>query len=169
MLCGKLNMQNLGISVRSILLDSLTTFRCACLHSHCRALHILNAHYHNQSLRLPGGASCRQEFIDTYCSRALVVCAAVLLPTLAYAQAQIVGAVRDESGGVLPGVTVEACQPGDYRESPHGRHRRPGTLPHRSAAARHLQADIFADRLQHGRARRTSTCRRKSSSPSTPT
>ena len=42
---------------------------------------------------------------------ALVVCAAVLLPTVAYAQAQIVGAVRDESGGVLPGVTVEAASP----------------------------------------------------------
>jgi hypothetical protein len=39
------------------------------------------------------------------------VCAAVLLPTLAFAQAQIVGAVRDESGGVLPGVTVEAASP----------------------------------------------------------
>lgn len=42
---------------------------------------------------------------------ALVVCAAVLLPSLAYAQAQIVGQVRDESGGVLPGVTVEAASP----------------------------------------------------------
>jgi hypothetical protein len=42
---------------------------------------------------------------------ALVVCATVLLPTLAYAQAQIVGQVRDESGGVLPGVTVEAASP----------------------------------------------------------
>ncbi|HET7112133.1 MAG TPA: carboxypeptidase-like regulatory domain-containing protein, partial [Pyrinomonadaceae bacterium] len=42
---------------------------------------------------------------------ALVVCAAVLLPTVAYAQAQIVGQVRDESGGVLPGVTVEAASP----------------------------------------------------------
>ena len=42
---------------------------------------------------------------------ALIVCAAVLLPTLAYAQAQIVGQVRDESGGVLPGVTVEAASP----------------------------------------------------------
>ncbi len=42
----------------------------------------------------------------------LVVCAAaVLLPTLAHAQAQIVGQVRDESGGVLPGVTVEAASP----------------------------------------------------------
>ena len=42
---------------------------------------------------------------------ALVVCAVVLLPTLAFAQAQIVGQVRDESGGVLPGVTVEAASP----------------------------------------------------------
>ncbi len=42
---------------------------------------------------------------------ALVVCGAVLLPTLAFAQAQIVGQVRDESGGVLPGVTVEAASP----------------------------------------------------------
>jgi len=42
---------------------------------------------------------------------ALVVCAAVLAPTIAFAQAQIVGQVRDESGGVLPGVTVEAASP----------------------------------------------------------
>ena len=42
---------------------------------------------------------------------ALAVCATILLPTVAYAQAQIVGAVRDESGGVLPGVTVEASSP----------------------------------------------------------
>src|SRR5687767_2753664 len=42
---------------------------------------------------------------------ALVLCASVLLPTIAYARAQIVGAVRDESGGVLPGVTVEASSP----------------------------------------------------------
>ncbi|RPI49206.1 MAG: carboxypeptidase regulatory-like domain-containing protein, partial [Acidobacteria bacterium] len=40
------------------------------------------------------------------------VCACVLLlPALASAQAQITGQVRDESGGVLPGVTVEATSP----------------------------------------------------------
>ena len=38
-------------------------------------------------------------------------CMYLLVPTLAYAQAQIVGAVRDESGGILPGVTVEASSP----------------------------------------------------------
>jgi hypothetical protein len=34
-----------------------------------------------------------------------------LVPTLAWAQASIVGLVRDESGAVLPGVTVEASSP----------------------------------------------------------
>jgi hypothetical protein len=35
----------------------------------------------------------------------------VLSPALAFAQASIVGTVRDASGGVLPGVTVEASSP----------------------------------------------------------
>src|SRR5687768_13991257 len=37
----------------------------------------------------------------------LVVAAVMLLPEGAFAQAAISGAVRDTSGGVLPGVTVE--------------------------------------------------------------
>src|SRR5688572_6694855 len=45
-------------------------------------------------------------------SRSLVVCAlAVLLPSMAHAQASIAGVVRDTSGAVLPGVTVEAASP----------------------------------------------------------
>ena len=39
------------------------------------------------------------------------VLALVLLPTLAFAQATITGTVRDTSGAVLPGVTVEASSP----------------------------------------------------------
>ena len=35
----------------------------------------------------------------------------VLLPTLAFAQASITGVVKDASGAVLPGVTVEAASP----------------------------------------------------------
>ena len=35
----------------------------------------------------------------------------LLLPTAAYAQAAITGVVKDASGGVLPGVTVEAASP----------------------------------------------------------
>ena len=34
-----------------------------------------------------------------------------LLPATAYAQATIAGIVRDTSGAVLPGVTVEATSP----------------------------------------------------------
>ncbi|MBI4263438.1 MAG: TonB-dependent receptor [Acidobacteria bacterium] len=42
---------------------------------------------------------------------AAVLVWAVLLPSLASAQASITGIVRDTSGGVLPGVTVEAASP----------------------------------------------------------
>jgi hypothetical protein len=41
---------------------------------------------------------------------AALVCAA-LLPSAAYAQAALAGVVRDTSGAVLPGVTVEAASP----------------------------------------------------------
>lgn len=41
----------------------------------------------------------------------LVVAAAVLLPSIALAQGTLTGTVRDQSGGVLPGVTVEASSP----------------------------------------------------------
>jgi hypothetical protein len=68
---------------------------------------------------------------------ALALCAVVLLPSLAHAQAQIVGQVRDESGGVLPGVTVEVTSPVMIEKSrtgvtdDQGRYRfealRPGT------------------------------------------
>src|SRR6266850_7074939 len=43
---------------------------------------------------------------------ALIVLAWVaLLPAAAYAQGSITGVVRDASGGVLPGATVEAASP----------------------------------------------------------
>src|SRR6185295_20190823 len=41
----------------------------------------------------------------------LFLAAAVLLPSLSFAQGTLTGTVRDESGGVLPGVTVEASSP----------------------------------------------------------
>lgn len=43
--------------------------------------------------------------------RFLILTAAVLLPSLASAQGTLTGTVRDASGGVLPGVTVEASSP----------------------------------------------------------
>src|SRR6187455_1214648 len=45
-------------------------------------------------------------------SRILVVCLSLLsLPSIALAQASITGQVKDASGAVLPGVTVEAASP----------------------------------------------------------
>src|SRR5712672_3346297 len=41
----------------------------------------------------------------------LALLALVLLPAAAFAQAAITGVVKDASGGVLPGVTVEASSP----------------------------------------------------------
>jgi hypothetical protein len=41
----------------------------------------------------------------------LIAAALVMLPSLAFAQGTLTGTVRDASGGVLPGVTVEASSP----------------------------------------------------------
>ena len=41
----------------------------------------------------------------------VILLAGVLLPSTVYAQASLLGVVRDTSGGVLPGVTVEAASP----------------------------------------------------------
>jgi len=44
-------------------------------------------------------------------AKSLLVLAALLLPASVFAQATVTGTVRDASGGVLPGVTVEASSP----------------------------------------------------------
>src|SRR5687768_17892258 len=46
--------------------------------------------------------------VSTWC---LVVAVLVAAPSVAFAQASITGVVRDTSGAVLPGVTVEAASP----------------------------------------------------------
>ena len=43
-----------------------------------------------------------------------------LLPVAAFAQGAIAGQVKDASGAVLPGVTVEAASPVLIEKSPHG-------------------------------------------------
>src|SRR4029450_2291313 len=58
------------------------------------------------ALRTQGGQTMRGA------SKALLILmAAVLLPSLAFAQGTLTGTVRDQSGAVLPGVTVEASSP----------------------------------------------------------
>ena len=44
-------------------------------------------------------------------AKAVLVAAVVLFPVIAHAQATLSGTLRDASGGVLPGVTVEAASP----------------------------------------------------------
>src|SRR5687767_15691399 len=43
--------------------------------------------------------------------RSALVLSLFLLPSLAFAQGTLTGTVRDQSGAVLPGVTVEASSP----------------------------------------------------------
>src|SRR5213593_3759141 len=43
--------------------------------------------------------------------RVLAFVGLLIVPSLAAAQSQFTGQVKDESGGVLPGVTVEAASP----------------------------------------------------------
>src|SRR3979490_3396196 len=45
------------------------------------------------------------------CSKIVVALAVLLVPRLLYAQASLAGTVKDTSGAVLPGVTVEAASP----------------------------------------------------------
>ena len=40
-----------------------------------------------------------------------VILSGILVPSVVYAQASIAGVVKDASGAVLPGVTVEAASP----------------------------------------------------------
>jgi hypothetical protein len=46
-----------------------------------------------------------------YAIRVAIAAALLLLPSVALAQATLTGTVRDASGAVLPGVTVEAASP----------------------------------------------------------
>ena len=46
-----------------------------------------------------------------FCRMVVAFAALVLVPSAVYAQASITGTVKDTSGAVLPGVTVEAASP----------------------------------------------------------
>ena len=73
----------------------------------------------------------------------------VLLPAAAWAQTSIAGVVRDTSGAVLPGVTVEAASPALIEKVRVGRDRRAGRVSDRRSAARPLHRHLHAARLQH--------------------
>ena len=83
----------------------------------------------------------------------LILTAVVLLPSLAFAQGTLTGTVKDQSGSVLPGVTVEASSPVLIEKVRTGDHRRRGTVPHHRSQSGHLLADVHAARLQRRQAR----------------
>ncbi len=89
--------------------------------------------------------------------RVVVVFCVVFLPAVAWAQSEtgnIAGVVRDASGAVLPGVTVEAASPALIEKVRIRRHGRPGPLPHRRSAAWRVHRHLHVARLQHVQARR---------------
>ena len=86
--------------------------------------------------------------------RWLLLLSVMLIPHAVRAQAVITGTVKDASGAVLPGVTVEATSPALIEKVRTGGHRRNRPVPHRGSAARHLHRDVLAAGLQHVQARR---------------
>ena len=81
----------------------------------------------------------------------------VMLPASAFAQASITGVVKDSSGAVLPGVTVEASSPALIEKVRSAVTDGTRPVPHRRPAGRDLRRDVHADRIQHRQARRRSS------------
>src|SRR4030095_12333936 len=91
----------------------------------------------------------------------LILMAAILLPSAGFSQGTLTGTVRDQSGGVLPGVTVDASSPALIEKvrtavtDDTGQYRitglNPGTY---SLTFRHVLADVQADGLHHHQTRR---------------
>ena len=71
----------------------------------------------------------------------------VLLPTTVSAQAVIAGVVKDSSGGILPGVTVEAASPALIEKVRTAVTDGTGQYPHREPAARHVHRHVHAPGL----------------------
>ena len=76
---------------------------------------------------------------------------ALSLPSAAGAQVlgTVAGNVKDASGAVLPGVTVEVASPALIEKVAHRRHRRQRAVPDRQPAAGRLFGDLHPAGLQH--------------------
>ena len=72
-----------------------------------------------------------------WCTGVLASAALLLLPSVVLAQASITGSVKDTSGALLPGVTVEASSPALIEKVRIGRHRRQRPVPDRGSSAGH--------------------------------
>ena len=73
----------------------------------------------------------------------------IALPTVARAQSAIGGTVKDTSGAVLPGVTVEVASDVLIEKDQVGLDRRPGRVQDRRPAARRLHRHLLAAGVQH--------------------
>ena len=94
--------------------------------------------------RADAGRLCMRGWVG-----ALAVLVALLVPSVARAQdGTIAGTVRDASGAVLPGVTVEASSPALIEKVRSVTTDGHWTVQHRRAASGHLHADVHAARLQ---------------------
>ena len=87
-----------------------------------------------------------------YLAKAVLVAAVVLLPALSHAQS-LAGTVRDASGAVLPGVTVEAASPVLIEKVRTATTDGSRPVSNRESAARHLLVDLHASRIHHRQAR----------------
>ena len=84
----------------------------------------------------------------------VALAAILLLPAPALAQnAEIAGAVRDESGAVLPGVTVEASSPALIERTRVVLTDGQGQVPRHRAQPRRVQNHVHASRLPNRRPR----------------
>ena len=76
--------------------------------------------------------------------RIAISCACFFAPAAAFAQASITGVVRDSSGAVLPGVTVEATSPALIEKARTVVTRRHRAVSDRHAPARHVHPHVHA-------------------------
>ena len=83
----------------------------------------------------------------------VVLISSLALPTLASAQASIVGTVKDASGAVLPGVTVEASSPVLIEKVRSAVTDGSGQYPHCRSAAWPLRGEFLPPGLHHHAAR----------------
>ena len=98
-----------------------------------------------------------------------VALACLAFPAAARAQSAIAGVVKDASGAVLPGVTVEAASPAlieKVRSVTTDAQRR---VQNREPPAWHLHADVHPPRFFDGQARRRRAAVELHGDASTPT
>ena len=84
--------------------------------------------------------------------KSLTLLVVLLLPATVFAQASLTGTVRDASGAVLPGVTVEASSPALIEKVRTAITDGSGQYRIVDLRCGHLHPDVHAARLQHRQA-----------------